>query len=64
MTDVEKGPTTGMPDEPAPLKAKAKKKNAPKTLQEILGDVLSYLYKCPINGYITWNCEDRSTNKW
>ena len=37
MTDVEKGPTTGMPDEPVPLKAKAKKKNAPKTAnQEVL----------------------------
>jgi hypothetical protein len=29
-----------MPGEPAPLKAKAKKKNAPKSWQEILGDIL------------------------
>ena len=34
MTDVEKGPTTGMPDEPVPLKAKAKKKNAHRSNME------------------------------
>ena len=40
----EKGPVIANPEEPEPLVAKGKKKNAPRTRAEILGDVLANKY--------------------